>query len=158
CTKNARHVQEVAPWIDPGLTLAVHGALALEPAGRWGSIEAFANALAPFAGEGDLRAHSLVRISNEKRERRAPRVSLPMRARTETVTTHRESETLVGALLAGRYQLIRPLGKGGMGAVYEAVNQVGKHLAVKVILADADERTPEALARFSREARAASEI
>jgi len=67
-------------------------------------------------------------------------------------------EPLLGTSLAGRYRLERLLGRGGMGAVYEAVNHLGKHFAVKVILAEAGMASPEAKKRFVREARAASEI
>jgi serine/threonine protein kinase len=54
------------------------------------------------------------------------------------------------------YKLIRRLGQGGMGVVFEAVDQkLGRHVAVKLLI----ETTPNdrsALERFWREARAAS--
>ena len=63
----------------------------------------------------------------------------------------------VGRVL-GKYQLIRHLGSGGMGAVYEATHvEAGKRVALKVLgpnlTADAHARS-----RFLREAAAASKI
>src|SRR5438045_2843980 len=52
----------------------------------------------------------------------------------------------------GDYELIRPLGRGGMGVVYEAVQlNLGRRVALKMIL-DADGASPEALRRFTLEA------
>jgi serine/threonine protein kinase/Leucine-rich repeat (LRR) protein len=58
----------------------------------------------------------------------------------------------------GPYRLLKPLGKGGMGTVYLAVDtRLGRKLALKVMLPEfaAD---PEAKERFVREARAAAQI
>jgi serine/threonine protein kinase/Tol biopolymer transport system component len=62
-----------------------------------------------------------------------------------------------GALL-GHYKVIRRLGQGGMGVVWEAVDQkLGRHVAVKV-LTEATRDSSAALERFWREARAASAL
>jgi eukaryotic-like serine/threonine-protein kinase len=63
-----------------------------------------------------------------------------------------------GTLFAGRYELVRSLGGGGMSEVYLARDQMlGREVAVKVIRPElaADERS---LARFRREARAAASL
>jgi len=64
----------------------------------------------------------------------------------------------IGALAAGKYRVLRLIGRGGMGSVYEAQNvAIGKHVALKFLRtpvgADASVR-----ARFHREARAVSSI
>ena len=70
------------------------------------------------------------------------------------------NELAPGTLL-GHYKIVRPLGHGGMGVVYEAVDQkLGRHVAVKLLANAADAPAARdngpALERFWREARAAS--
>ncbi len=68
------------------------------------------------------------------------------------------ARSLLGHELDGRYRIIRRIGSGGMGSVYEAVvRSTGARVAVKVLASEYAEK-PEAAARFRREARAASSI
>lgn len=61
----------------------------------------------------------------------------------------------VGAVLAGKYQIERVLGQGGMGVVVAAQHlQLGQLVALKFLLPDAL-RSPDIGERFLREARAA---
>jgi serine/threonine-protein kinase len=58
----------------------------------------------------------------------------------------------------GKYEVIRQLGAGGMGAVYEAVHsQIGKRVAIKV-LGSAVAAIPGARDRFLREAQLTSRV
>ncbi len=67
------------------------------------------------------------------------------------------SEDLSGRVLGGRYRLVRRLGEGGMGAVYEAVQlDLQRKVAVKVLHPSAT--NPEGLQRFQREARSAAAL
>ena len=61
-------------------------------------------------------------------------------------------------LFAGRYALVRMLGRGGMGTVYEAKDSlVGDVVALKTLELGSD-AGPDALERFSREVRLARRI
>jgi serine/threonine protein kinase len=67
-------------------------------------------------------------------------------------------DPLIGAALAGRYLIVRRIGEGGMGAVYEAKHTViGKRVAVKVLL-EKFHSNRELVARLLQEARLASSI
>jgi serine/threonine-protein kinase len=67
-------------------------------------------------------------------------------------------DPLVGTVLAERYAIIRKIGEGGMGAVYEARHAIiGKRVAVKVLLEKFLENR-ELIARLLQEARLASSI
>src|SRR5882724_2065128 len=66
---------------------------------------------------------------------------------------------MLGTTLGGKYRIARLLGEGGMGAVYEAVHiGTNRHVALKVISGDATRHSPEVIARFVREAKAAGAI
>ncbi|WPO74960.1 serine/threonine-protein kinase [Streptomyces sp. KN37] len=66
----------------------------------------------------------------------------------------------VGATVAGRYRLLGPLGRGGMGVVHEAEDtRLGRRVAVKMLTAvEGLAEDGEARDRFLREARALARI
>ncbi|HWM84821.1 MAG TPA: serine/threonine-protein kinase [Kofleriaceae bacterium] len=67
-------------------------------------------------------------------------------------------DSLVGTVLEHRYEIIRKIGQGGMGAVYEATHKlIGKRMAVKVLLDKYAQKDP-IVARLEQEARLASQI
>ncbi len=66
--------------------------------------------------------------------------------------------TRVGRTAAGKYKLVRLLGEGGMGAVYEAQHSVvGRRFAIKFLHPELAGNT-EIVARFQREAQAAGSL
>ncbi len=63
------------------------------------------------------------------------------------------------ALIDGKYQLVRCLGEGGMGAVYEGRHTgTGRRVAVKLVSSDALSKGPDVAERFRREAMASGAI
>lgn len=68
------------------------------------------------------------------------------------------SDPLIGALAAGKYRVVRLVGRGGMGSVYEAQNvAIGKRVALKFLRAPAG-ADAAVRSRFHREARLVSAI
>ncbi len=65
---------------------------------------------------------------------------------------------LASGTLLGHYRVVRRLGQGGMGIVYEAVDQkLRRHVALK-LLTETSRNSSDSLDRFWREARAASSL
>jgi serine/threonine-protein kinase len=63
-----------------------------------------------------------------------------------------------GAILDGRYRIVRPLAEGGMGVVYEVEHTgLGKRFALKLLRAEIAD-VPGVAARFDREARTTSQL
>ena len=63
-----------------------------------------------------------------------------------------------GRVLADKYEITRLLGQGGMGAVYEARNHLGKRFAVKLLLKPELLNDQQLIQRFFREAKASAAI
>jgi len=62
----------------------------------------------------------------------------------------------IGQIIDGKYRIVRLIGQGGMGAVYEGLNQlIDRRVAIKVMLPDIGSA---AVGRFEQEARAAGRI
>ncbi|WP_437926407.1 serine/threonine-protein kinase [Sorangium sp. So ce291] len=80
---------------------------------------------------------------------------------SSTDTTAAATQPVEGALVGKRvhkYEIVRAIGRGGMGMVYEAVNTtIGKRVAMKFVDADLAQNK-DAVARFHREAQAASAV
>src|ERR1041384_6079540 len=67
-----------------------------------------------------------------------------------------ELDLLVGSTVAGKYHIDRLIGRGGMGAVFQATHAaIGKRVALKFLGAQTT-RDGDAATRFQREAKAAS--
>ncbi len=63
-----------------------------------------------------------------------------------------------GDVIEDKYRIVRTIGAGGMGAVYEGVNvRIGRRVAIKVMHGEAS-KVPDLRRRFAREARVAAKI
>ena len=66
---------------------------------------------------------------------------------------------MIGTILDGKYQIIRLLGAGAMGSVFEAEHKgTGRRVAIKVINSGDITRDEQLVGRFQREAKAAGAI
>lgn len=84
-------------------------------------------------------------------------------ATVESTLSGRETETPTGNLLVGverfgPYRLLRPLGHGGMGEVYEAVDERANHVVAIKVLPRRSLATDPAKERFLREGKLAASI
>jgi serine/threonine protein kinase len=63
-----------------------------------------------------------------------------------------------GHIVGGKYEVVRPIGKGGMGVVYEALHlKLQQRVAIKMLYPHV-RGAPGAIERFEREARAAGQL
>jgi serine/threonine protein kinase len=69
-----------------------------------------------------------------------------------------QPDDLIGRVVAGRYRVLEPLGRGGMGTVYLALHEaIEKKIALKVLRPEYSAK-PDLVERFQREAISASRI
>ena len=86
-------------------------------------------------------------------------ITTPMGAEHFTGQHRRTPSALtIGDLLAGRYRVLRFIGNGGMGEVYEAEDcELHERVALKTILPEVA-RQPESIQRFKREIQLARKV
>ena len=111
-----------------------------------------------------MRAHHEKADSGRARDRDAtPRVdragaSSSERARPRGIVFRRSSVALAAGTRLGPYEILSPIGAGGMGEVYAARDtRLDRRVAIKVLAAELASDAAH-LARFQREAKAASSL
>ncbi|HEY4121583.1 MAG TPA: serine/threonine-protein kinase [Byssovorax sp.] len=157
-------LQEAAPWVDPRVAELVHEALIQDVDARCPSMLALLERVAalldvdPDAADAfTVRAAEVAAVDAGARTLEAPRAPVPTFARGSLVAERQLVAAQVGATIGG-YKLLQILGRGGMGAVYEAEADDGARYALKLIRDDASSRSTDARRRFVREARASAAL
>ena len=161
CTEDAPHIQDRAPWVEAGLARAVHRALNRDPNLRPPTMEDLAERLRHFSGGDELLDETrITRVSTETRQRVEGRADLALSIALPSRPDSSDSDPLglTGKRLNDRYRVVRLIGRGGMGSVYEVEGPNGERLAAKVVSLGLANASSTALERFAREARTASDI
>jgi eukaryotic-like serine/threonine-protein kinase len=104
----------------------------------------------------DRRPRSITPRQVASLERLAAQVSRELRLRRDLdrVSSERPPSMMpgTGAVIGERWQITREIGRGGVGAVFEAHDALGERVAIKVLLPEW-RRQEAVLERFAREAR-----
>jgi len=82
----------------------------------------------------------------------------PASDRPDPADLPNRDELAPGTIIDGRWLVVRKLGEGGMGSVYEARNQATRHRVAIKILSSEGAQHPAAVQRFRREAQVVAEI
>jgi predicted Ser/Thr protein kinase len=96
-------------------------------------------------------------MSAEDRAADIGRIST-MRVSPGSAASSPGTEDWSGRVLGGRYELLREIGRGGMGIVYEARHVTLRRAVAVKVLRPEFAQSEDALVRFEREARAAAAI
>ena len=108
------------------------------------------------ADEANARVREVELLNAELRRQIADRAEQLATALARLQTPAPSRELHPGTVLEHRYRVVRPIGRGGMGAVYEVERVAdGSKLALKVLTGAADQLS---LARFAREAQVAAAL
>src|SRR5262245_44328460 len=157
--------------MDPGQGLATAGDRQMTPE-RWGQIEkVFHSALerapgerAAFldeacAGDEELRYDLETLLSaHERPESRFEAIFEAIKAQVAADPIDDDKIGSMAGTTLGRYRLLSPLGSGGMGEVYRALDtRLDREVAVKILPAHLADN-PEAMKRFEREAKAVAAL
>ncbi|MCU0659212.1 MAG: serine/threonine protein kinase [Polyangiaceae bacterium] len=137
-------LQELAPWVGKDLARAVHGALLRDLDARCPSIDAFLEAIAPFAGGTTrLTPADLAPLGEQQRAKKQERGPLPSRwelgpLSSEAPTIPRDS-SLLGKTIGGRFVLKTLLHEGPAATLY-AAEEGPARVAVKLFHREISER------------------
>jgi serine/threonine-protein kinase len=110
------------------------------------------------SGPGPLTSQATLKAWSEASDDDAPASRRPSPLPSSDDLLGPIADPLIGVVVAERYRIVEPLGRGGMGIVYKVEHiRIGKLLAMKLLTGELS-RNPEVVRRFKQEALTASKL
>ncbi len=153
-------VQSRASWVPGAIAHVVDQALSRDPGRRFASAQTLGSALRELAGGDDsvVREELVPLPASLRKTKAAPSSRRPPASPSVDAPPAVARDPLLGHRLGGRYRVLRAIGRGGMGVVYEVEGANGERFAAKVISRDSSGRDTQLIARFIREAHAVTKV
>jgi serine/threonine protein kinase len=160
-TEPAPPLARAAPGAPPDLCLVVDRALAFDPKDRYPDARTMQEDVRALR-DGGVPAYARAVLAGDAEAAEVARKAAQAASQSGGSTPKKRVDAatrMTGRVIHGRFRLERLIGKGGMGAVYEAVDQgSGARVAVKLVLSHLASEDSSAPGRFRREARATAAI
>jgi eukaryotic-like serine/threonine-protein kinase len=166
-SEDAPPLQSFAPWVDAEMAEVVQAMLLRDLDARVPRAKVLVAALRRLAstrsttqamGSGQASPRRLSHATRSVRERPARQLRHFSELESPSAPAPRPSLEVLGPKRIGPYDILRVLGQGGMGVVYEGVGPAGERTAVKVLTSTSSSSHAILEGRFLREIETARSV